>query len=75
MESKLLADLQIGDLVTLSKYTTADMINLKAIFSVLVINPHYISIKATDSGRIMRKAYMLQELRKVTPAEKVLFGN
>lgn len=68
-------DLQIGDLVTLKKYTTADMINLKAIYSVLVINPHYISLKHEDSGKILRKGFMLIELRKVTPAEKVLFGN
>ena len=67
-------DLQIGDLVTLKKFNTNDMLNLKAIYEVLVINPHYVSIKQISNNKIVRKGFMPRELRKVTPAEKVLFG-
>lgn len=68
-------DLQIGDIVTINGYNTKQMLDRKAIYEILVINPTYISLKQLDNNKVVRRGFMLRELRKVTPAEKVLFGN
>ena len=68
-------EISAGDWVVIDKWKKGNIdLSRVAIFEVMIKNRNFVTLKNIKDGKVLKSGHWVQELRKLTDAEKVLFG-
>jgi hypothetical protein len=67
-------EFKVGDMVTYSTFNTTQMYSRDAIFTVFYSNGSILTLRHHKTLKPVRMAVVPKQIRLVTDAEKILFG-